>query len=49
MGAKTITKGLYLMRGSVYYQTSQLAKAIFEVGAKKVDRVDVKRTAKMGS
>jgi len=40
MGAKTITKGLYLMRGSVYYQTSQLAKAIFEVGAKKVDRVD---------
>lgn len=28
------------MRGSVYYQSSQLAKQIFEAGAKKTDRVD---------
>lgn len=40
MGAETIAEGLYLMRGSVYFQTSQLTKTIFEVGAKKTDRVD---------
>jgi len=28
------------MRGSVYYQSSQLVKVIFEVGAKKEDRTD---------
>lgn len=28
------------MRGSVYYQSAQLAKQIFEAGAKKTDRVD---------
>lgn len=28
------------MRGSVYYQSAQLAKQIFEAGAKKVNRVD---------
>ena len=28
------------MRGSVYYQSSQLAKQIFEAGAKKVDRIN---------
>ncbi|OCL93470.1 site-specific integrase [Arcobacter porcinus] len=28
------------MRGSVYYQSSQLAKQIFEVGAKKKDRIN---------
>ncbi|MDX9744290.1 MAG: hypothetical protein RBT59_10755 [Arcobacteraceae bacterium] len=28
------------MRGSIYYQTSQLVKLIFEHGAKKIDRID---------
>lgn len=28
------------MRGSVYYQSSQLVKQIFEAGAKKTDRID---------
>jgi hypothetical protein len=28
------------MRGSVYYQSSQLVKQIFEAGAKKEDRVN---------
>ncbi|MGC9350747.1 MAG: hypothetical protein ACP5D3_02050, partial [Sulfurovum sp.] len=28
------------MRGSVYYQTGQLTKAIFVEGAKKEDRID---------
>lgn len=32
------------MRGSVYYQSSQLAKQIFEAGAKKEDRVNPNHT-----
>lgn len=43
IGAETIKdikiKGWYL-RGSVYYQSSQLARVVFETGAKKLDRVD---------
>lgn len=42
MEAETIkTKFLgYNVRGSVYYQSSQLVKQIFEEGAKKIDRIN---------
>jgi len=43
MAAKSIVNNLILrkiMRGSVYYQTAELTKIIFENGAKKIDRTN---------